>query len=136
MHGAGDWGFVNFLAGAARERGVSGYIGDGTAQWSTVHRCDAARLIRLGLERAPGGTRLHAIAETAVPTRKIAEALGESLGLPVASVTAEDAKEHFGIVADFFGTTLTATSARTRELLSWTPTGPTLLQDILAGAYV
>lgn len=136
VHGAGDWGFVNFLAAAARERGVCGYIGDGTTQWSTVHRSDAARLIRLGLELAPAGTRLHAIAETAVPTRKIAEALGESLGLPVASVPVEHAKEHFGIVADFFGTTLTATSGRTRELLSWTPTGPTLVQDIVAGAYL
>jgi hypothetical protein len=30
---------------------------------------------------------------------------------------------------------MTASSVRTRELLSWTPTGPTLVQDILAGAY-
>ena len=28
-----------------------------------------------------------------------------------------------------------ATNERTRELLGWTPTGPTLLEDIAAGAY-
>ena len=30
---------------------------------------------------------------------------------------------------------LTATSDRTRELLGWTPTGPTLSEDLAAGAY-
>lgn len=71
VHGAGDWGFVNFLAATARERGVSGYVGDGTSRWSAVHRSDAARLIRLGLESAPAATRLHAVAETAVPTKPL-----------------------------------------------------------------
>ncbi|CAM5474328.1 SDR family oxidoreductase OS=Streptomyces rimosus subsp. rimosus (strain ATCC / DSM 40260 / JCM 4667 / NRRL 2234) OX=1265868 GN=SRIM_034505 PE=4 SV=1 [Streptomyces rimosus subsp. rimosus] len=46
-----------FLAKAARDRGVSGYIGDGSVEWSAVHRVDAARLIRLGVERAPAGTQ-------------------------------------------------------------------------------
>ena len=30
---------------------------------------------------------------------------------------------------------ITATSARTRELLGWTPSGPTLFEDVAAGAY-
>ncbi len=135
VHGPGDWGFVSFLAAAARERGVSGYIGDGSAQWSAVHRADAARLIRLGLEKAPAGTRLHAIAEQAITTRAIAEALGQSLGLPVTSIDPADADEHFGFVAHFFATTMTASNDLTRQLLGWTPTGPGLIEDILAGAY-
>lgn len=73
VHGAGDWGFVTFLVEAARRHGVSGYIGDGSTVWSAVHRSDAARLIRLGLEKAPAGSRLHAVAEEAVTTRTIAE---------------------------------------------------------------
>src|SRR5579875_2239354 len=89
VHGAGDWGFVEFLAAAARKRGVSGYVGDGSAAWSAVHRSDAARLIRLGLEKAPAGTRLHAVAEEAVPTRAIAEALADALRLPLASIDPE-----------------------------------------------
>ena len=135
VHGAGDWGFVSFLAAAARKQGVSGYIGDGSAAWSAVHRSDTARLIRLGIERAPAGTRLHAVAEQAISTRAIAEALGQALGLPVTSVAPEDAAEHFGFVASFLAMTMTASSDRTRELLAWTPTGPTLAEDILAGAY-
>lgn len=135
VHGAGDWGFVNFLTAVARRHGVSGYVDDGSTNWSAVHRCDTARLIRLGIEKAPAGTRLHAVAEETVPTRVIAEAIGRSLHLPVTSVAAADADEHFGFMSYFFGLTMTASSARTRELLGWTPTGPTLVEDIDAGAY-
>ncbi|WP_033338256.1 SDR family oxidoreductase [Catenuloplanes japonicus] len=135
VHGTGDWGFVTFLADAARRQGASGYLGDGSTRWSATHRTDAARLVRLGLESAPAGTRLHAVAEESVSTREIAEALGTALGLPVVSVPPEDADAHFGFVASFFGLDMTASSARTRELLDWTPTGPTLIEDILSGAY-
>lgn len=135
VHGAGDWGFVNFLVSAARKQGVSGYIGDGSNVWSAVHRSDAARLIRLGLEKAPAGTRLHAIAEEAITTRTIAEAIGSALGIPVMPVAPEDADGHFGFVGSFFGQTMTGSSNLTRELLAWEPAGPTLLEDLKAGAY-
>lgn len=135
VHGTGDWGFINFLTAAAKRRGVSAYVGDGSQAWSAVHRGDAARLIRLAVEGAPAGSRLHAVAEDAVPTRDIAVAIAESLGLPVASVAPEHTMEHFGFVGAFFGMDMSATSTRTRELLGWTPSGPTLLQDIRSGAY-
>ncbi|MCZ4125467.1 NAD-dependent epimerase/dehydratase family protein, partial [Streptomyces sp. H39-S7] len=79
VHGHGDWGFVTFLTEAARKQNVSGYVGDGSAAWSAVHRQDAARLIRLGMEQAPAGTRLHVVAAEAVTAKAIAEAIGRSL---------------------------------------------------------
>ncbi|MFD9428725.1 MULTISPECIES: SDR family oxidoreductase [unclassified Streptomyces] len=135
VHGGGDWGFVDFLTAAARRQGVSGYIGDGSAAWSAVHRDDAARIVRLGMEQAPAGTRLHAVAEEAVTTKAIAEAIGRSLGLPVESVAPEDAGAHFGFVGSFFASAMTASNNATRQLLAWEPTGPSLLADIDAGAY-
>ncbi|WNI33739.1 SDR family oxidoreductase [Streptomyces sp. ITFR-6] len=135
VHGRGDRGFVNFLTAAARKQGVSGYVGDGSAAWSAVHRGDAARLIRLGMERAPAGTRLHAVAEESITTKAIAEAIGRSLGLPVDSVPPQDAEARFGFVGGFFASTMTASSGATRQLLRWEPTGPSLLADIDAGAY-
>ena len=135
VHGTGDHGFIAAIAAVAREKGVSGYPGDGTNRWAAVHRSDAARLVALGLEKAPAGARLHAVAEDGVPTREIAEAIGRALDLPVASVALSDVSDHFGWIGTFFAMDLAATSAVTRELLGWTPIGPTLIEDIGGGAY-
>lgn len=135
VHGVGDPQFIALIAAAARKHGVSGYVGDGSAAWPAVHRTDAATLVRLALERAPAGSRLHAVAEPAVSTRAIAEAIGRVYGVPVTSIDPRDAVEHFGFVGGFFGMNLHTTSDQTRALLDWTPTGPTLINDIEAGAY-
>ncbi|MDU4694462.1 MULTISPECIES: SDR family oxidoreductase [Paenibacillus] len=135
VHGAGDWGFINYLVNAARKQGVSGYIGDGSHAWSAVHRSDAARLIRLGIEKAPAGSRLHAIAEESISTRTIAEVIGRALDLPVVSIPPEEAGAHFGFVGSFFKMPMIGSSEQTRQLLDWAPAGPTLMDDILSGAY-
>ncbi|ADJ42748.1 oxidoreductase [Amycolatopsis mediterranei S699] len=135
VHGTGDHGFIAVLAAIAREKGVSGYPGDGTNRWAAVHRTDAARMVTLGLEQAPAGTRLHAVAEEGVPTREIAQAIGRAFDLPVASIPADDVPAHFGWIGAFFGMDLAATSTATQKLLGWTPGGPTLLDDLAAGAY-
>ncbi|GAA3330899.1 SDR family oxidoreductase [Curtobacterium albidum] len=134
-HGVGDHGFIAAIVAAAVRTGVSGYLGEGTNRWAAVHVDDAARLVRLGLEDAPAGTRLHAVAETGVPTRDIAQAIGDALGLPVTSIDPADAEEHFGFIGRFFALEMSATADATRERFGWTPTGPTLLEDIAAGAY-
>ncbi|WP_410657814.1 SDR family oxidoreductase [Amycolatopsis sp. lyj-112] len=135
VHGVGDHGFLASIVAAARKHGVSAYIGDGSAAWAAVHRTDAARLVRLGLEGAPTGSLLHVVDEEAITTREIAEAVGRTLGVPVTSVAPEDAGEHFGFVGRFFALDMSASSTRTRELLNWTPFGPSLAEDIEAGAY-
>ncbi|MCM3504072.1 NAD-dependent epimerase/dehydratase family protein [Curtobacterium sp. ODYSSEY 48 V2] len=134
-HGVGDHGFVAYLAGVALERGVSGYVGDGSNRWAAVHVDDAARMVRLGLEQAPAGARLHAVAEEGIPTRDIAAAIGDALGLPVTSIDPSDASAHFGFIGGFFGAEMSASSTATQELLGWEPVGPSLLEDIAAGAY-
>jgi nucleoside-diphosphate-sugar epimerase len=135
VHGAGDHGFIATIAAAAREKGVSGYPGDGTNRWAAVHRSDAGRLVALGLAKAPAGACLHAVAEEGVSTRDIAEAIGRALGLPVASIAPDDVNDHFGWIGTFFGMDLAATSTATQELLGWAPAGPTLIEDLDAGAY-
>ncbi|MFJ1767290.1 SDR family oxidoreductase [Amycolatopsis sp. NPDC088138] len=135
VHGTGDHGFIAILSAIAREKGVSGYPGDGTNRWAAVHVADAARLVTLGLEKAPAGSRLHAVAEQGVPTREIAEAIGRAFDLPVASIAADDVQDHYGWIGGFFAMDLLASSVRTRELLGWAPAGPTLIEDLDAGAY-
>jgi nucleoside-diphosphate-sugar epimerase len=135
VHGMRDHGFIAIITEAARRTGVSAYVGDGSNAWAAVHRNDAARLVRAGLERAPAGARLHAVAEGAVPTRVIAEAIGARLGLPLSSVAPEKAVDHFGFIGQFFGRDMSSSSELTREAYDWEPTGPTLIEDIAAGAY-
>ena len=135
VHGARDHGFIAAIAAVAREKGVSGYPGDGANRWAAVHRSDAARLVAAGLAKAPAGARLHAVAEEGVPVRQIAEAIGRAFDLPVTSIDPDDTPGHFGWIGTFFSMDLAATSAGTRELLGWTPTGPTLIEDIGSGAY-
>jgi nucleoside-diphosphate-sugar epimerase len=134
-HGDGDNGFIAALVGIAREKGISGYIGEGTNRWPAVHRLDSARLFRLGLEQAPAGSTLHATADEGVPIREIAEVIGRHLDLPVVSIAPEHAGEHFAWLADFLAADSPASSALTQELLGWQPTHPGLIADLDAGHY-
>jgi nucleoside-diphosphate-sugar epimerase len=135
VHGAGDHGFMATLVSIAANKGVSGYIDDGTSRWPAVHRLDAGNLVCRAVQDAPAGTVLHAVAEDGVATRAIAEAIGAGLDVPVVSVPAEQASDHFGWLARFFGTDSCASSELTRELLGWEPTHPRLIADLREGYY-
>jgi nucleoside-diphosphate-sugar epimerase len=135
VHGEGDHGFVATLVDIARDKGVSGYIGDGANRWPAVHRFDAADLFRLALESAPSGSVLHGAAEEGVPVRAIAEAIGRHVDLPVVSIAREDAAEHFGWLGGFLALDVLASSTLTRDLLRWQPTRPGLIDDLEQGHY-
>ncbi|MFJ4485506.1 SDR family oxidoreductase [Streptomyces longwoodensis] len=135
VHGRGDHGFVPRVIEVARAQGVSAYPGDGSQRWSAVHRLDAARLFRLALEKAPAGSRLHGVDEEGVPVRAIAETVGRHLDVPVRSLPADQAEQHFGWLAPFLSVDGPASSAVTRELLDWHPEQPGLLADLDEGHY-
>jgi nucleoside-diphosphate-sugar epimerase len=135
VHGAGDHGFSATIAAIARRTGVSGYIGDGSNRWPAVHRDDAGRLVRLAVESAEPGTRVHVVAEEGISTRTMAEAHAAVLGVPTVSIDPDDAAEHFGWLAMFLGLDVPTSNALTRERFGWQPSGPTLLEDIAAGVY-
>ncbi len=124
------------LIARARESGVSAYIGDGANRWPAVHRRDAARLFLLALEHGGPGARWHAVAEEGVPLRAIAEAIGEGLGLPVRSLSAEEAGPHFGFVSMLAAADVPATSEITQSALGWRPPEPGLLAGLRTGGYL
>jgi len=135
VHGIGDHGFVPRLISIAREKGVSAFIGDGLNRWPAVHRLDAAHLYRLALEKNSVGARHHGVADEGVPTREIAEAIGRGLNVPVVSKSREEAADHFGWIAHFFGVDAPASSAQTQERLGWRPVQPGLKADLNAEHY-
>ena len=135
VHGDGDHGFMATLVGIARDKGVSGYLGDGSHRWPAVHRFDAAHLFRLAVEEAPAGSVLHAVDDEGVPVRAIAEVIGRHLGLPVAAIAPEDAAGHFTWLSGFIGIDSPASSTLTRALLGWQPAQPGLLDDLDKGHY-
>ncbi len=135
VHGKGDHGFLRRLVDIARQKRVSGYIGDGTSRWNAVHRLDAARLFRLALEKAPAGAILHAVGDEGVPSRRIAEVIGRKLGVSVASIPEEAAVAHFGWLGRLFAIDQPASSRLTRERMGWSPTQPGLIEDLESGHY-
>jgi nucleoside-diphosphate-sugar epimerase len=134
-HGVGDNGFMASLIGIARDKGVSGYVGDGTNRWPAVHRLDSAHLLRLALESAPASSTLHAAADEGVPIRDIAEVIGRHLELPLVSVSPEDAPAHFTWMANFIGLDAPASAEFTKGLLGWEPTQVGLIADLDEGHY-
>ncbi|MGC2485839.1 MAG: SDR family oxidoreductase [Acidimicrobiales bacterium] len=134
-HGVGDNGFIASLIGIARDKGVSGYVGDGSNRWPAVHRFDSAHLFRLALEGSLAGATLHAVGEQGVPIYEVAEVIGRHLDLPLASIAPEDAPAHFTWMARFIGLDSPASGEYTKELLRWEPTQVGLLADLDEGHY-
>ncbi|MCX2948316.1 SDR family oxidoreductase [Lentzea sp. NEAU-D7] len=128
-------GFIPILVRTARATGVSGYPGDGANRWSATHTLDAARLYWLAAEKAPAGSVLHAVAEEAVTMREIAEVIGRKLNVPVESIPAERAQEHFGPLAFMVSRDAPTSGERTKALLGWEPEEPGVLEDLEAGFY-
>jgi nucleoside-diphosphate-sugar epimerase len=135
VHGEGDHGFISTIAGVAREKGVSGYIGDGSNRWAAAARADVAAMIRLALETAPAGSVVHGVTEESISAKEIAEAIGRQLGVPTASIAPDDVAGHFGWIGAFFAIDMPASSAITREVLGWVPSHQGLIADIDAGYY-
>jgi nucleoside-diphosphate-sugar epimerase len=135
VHGNGDHGFVPRLISIAQEKGVSAYIGDGLNRWAAVHRLDAAHLYRLVLEKGTAGASYHGVADEGVPTREIAAAIGRGLNVRVVSKSREEAADHFGWIAHFFGIDAPASSALTQKRLGWRPVQPGLIADLNAEHY-
>lgn len=130
IHDTCKQGLVSDVIALAWEKGVSAYVGDGSNSWSAAHVSDTARLYRHALERNEIGARYHATAEAAISFREIAETIGETFGLPVMSVRADEAGAHFSWLTAFVSKDMSASSTLTRERLGWNPDGPTLHADI------
>jgi nucleoside-diphosphate-sugar epimerase len=130
IHNTFKQGLVTDVIQLARKTGVSAYVGEGLNKWSATHISDTAHLFRLALEKHEPGARYHATAEQGIAFRQIAEAIGQSLGMPVVAMSPDESAAHFGWLAAFVSKDMSALSITTQERLGWHPTGPGLLADL------
>ena len=130
VHDTVKQGLISPFIATSREKGVAAYVGDGANRWPAAHVLDVAKLYGLVLDKGHRGARYHAVAEEGISAREIAEVVGAGLGVPVVSLSAEEAQEHFGWFAMFAGLDLRASGAWTRKQLAWEPTGPRLITDL------
>ena len=137
VHDTRKQGLVPFLTEAARQKGVSAYVGDGANRWAAAPLADVAHLYRLVVEQTgPGVTVYHAVQEEGVPLRDIAETIGKGLHIPVVSLDGEKAAEHFGWLANFAAMDVPASGEWTQKTLGWNPTGPGMIEDLTKMKYL
>lgn len=130
IHNTIKQGLVTDVVELARKTGLSAYVGEGLNRWSAAHVSDAVRLFRLALEKREAGSRYHATAEEGIAFRRIADAVGHSLGMPVVAMSPDEAARHFGWLTAFTDKDMSASSAKTQERLGWRPSGPELMADL------
>lgn len=130
------------LIETARKTGAARYVGSGENHWSTVHVDDLADLYRLALEgladgRVEPGTLFHVGAEPTVSMRALAEAIATGTGVgETGSWTVDEANASSAYpFAELFATDVRLDASRARRLLGWTPSRPSILDDIATGSY-
>lgn len=134
-HGAGDHGFVPMIIDMAKEKGASVYVGDGQNLWPAAHRNDAAAIYRLAIEKRPALKVFHAVAETGVPFKEIAGAIGKGLNIPSVSKTGDEVATHFTWFAHFAAMDCASSAQKTKDALGWEPKGPGLIEDMMANYF-
>ena len=135
VHDTKRQGLVSYVITNSREKGVAAYIGEGLNRWSAAHVSDVALLYRLVLEQGQAGERYHAVAEEGIAAREIAAVIGQGLGVPVKSISADEAGAYFGWLGMFAGLDMAASGALTKQRLGWQPTGPGMIADLKAMDY-
>lgn len=112
-------------------------VGDGTQHWGTVHVDDLARLYVAALERAEAGSVFLGVNGHNPTVREIGEAASRVRGLGgrVVAEGAEATVAKLGAFGEALLLDQRTTGAAARQALGWSPSSPTLIEEIEAGRY-
>lgn len=136
IHGY-DGGFIRRRIDAARQTGVATYVGDGGAMWSNVHLDDLADLFLLIL-RNPGAAGIYnAASDEVIGRRMLAELIAAIFGpgIVARSIDLTTATAESGDFAAMGTINQVISSDRARRELAWSPSGPSLVEDLRCGSY-
>ena len=137
VYGHGS-GLVGFVTGAPRtEDGALVLLGSGEQHWTTVHVEDLGRLYARALTDAAPGSYYLAVNGQNPTVRELGEAASRGSGGDGRTVPSTDAETEarIGPLAGAFALDQQATGAKARTELGWTPTGPTLVDELTTGSY-
>ncbi|KAF4634195.1 hypothetical protein G7Y89_g3904 [Cudoniella acicularis] len=126
VYGRGGSTFLPWLIAKAHAARESLYIGDGSTHVTAVHVDDAATLYLAVAKHAAQGGIFNGSGSTNVTAKEVAEAIGTLLGVPVRSVTREEAvrEEKLGMILTLFlGMECRSSNKKAREELGWMPAG-------------
>ncbi|GHV19862.1 putative NAD-dependent epimerase/dehydratase [Clostridia bacterium] len=123
-------GFISSFIGIAAQKGVSAYVGDGGNRIHAVNVLDLAKLYILALKNGKAGAIYQGVGDGAIPYKDVAGTIGKRLNVPTASISPEQATEHFGFLSRFVGADNPASSEITQTALGWKPTHPSLLETL------
>jgi len=121
----------------ARKSGKAEYIGGGTNATSAVHINALADLYILALNNPAAKGVYNAVSDEYVRAMDIAKAvaLGFGPGITPESMPIEDARKRLGEYADLAVINCVASSLRARRELSWVPSSPSLVSELIGGSY-
>jgi nucleoside-diphosphate-sugar epimerase len=134
VYGHGGNEILRALIRAAAASGVAAYPGDGGNWWPNVHVDDLAALYLAALARGARGVVFHGVGGEAT-VRSVCESIARLVGGVGASLPPDEARAVVPFADWIGGTSIQAGTARTREALAWTPTGPTVHDDVEHGSY-
>ncbi|KAJ3987122.1 hypothetical protein F5890DRAFT_850711 [Lentinula detonsa] len=136
VYGHGGKGFLLMLIAEAVKLNESLYINDGTYHTSTLHVEDAARLFIAAVLKGKAGEAYNGVGQTDVSLKDMAEAIGKVVGVPVRSVTPEEAAQKWSpFLAMFNYLDVRSSNKKAREFLDWKPEGVDYITDIVSGSY-
>lgn len=137
VYGHGSSQFIPILIQDAQRAGIARYVEPGDYQYSTVHVDDVARLYVLALEKGQAGALYHAVSESGITIKAIAEAIAHLLGCGMKAMSQEEATQQWGLLlTTFFSINNQVSGTRAAADLGWQPEiKTTMLEDIEFGSY-
>lgn len=135
VYGRSGSAFVPFIINQTKQNGSANYVETGEHKVSAVHVEDAADLYSLALETSTAKGLYNVAAET-VTLKEINEAAARLLDVAAKSLTAEKAREQFGLMFDFLSFNNQLSAEKAKRDLRWSPVSyHSITDDIENGSY-
>lgn len=137
IYGRGGSVFIPILIKDACEAGVARYVEPGDYKYSAVHVDDVAALYVLALEKGKAGSAYHAVSESGITVKAIAEATARLVGCEAKGMSKEEAIQVWGLsLTTFFSINNQVSSSKAEKELGWKPQiSISMLEDIEHGSY-